>query len=164
MKKKALIGMLIMVLVCINASGAYAGSGEYNGSLPEEMFIQAKSALALMSYGSYEDALELLGIGGVSAKDFKFFAETSFSTLSGEVQQDVAVACKGSGTEWIIAVPLLEPSAMDVEAFLLHSSDGETFDGYTAATWGAVDDIVADANEVIWCYRYEPDGKYVIVS
>lgn len=155
--------LCIALLLCISAT-ALADTGGYSGSLPEEMFDAAKYCLCYMSYGMYQDALTLLGFSSPTAEEFKLFAEASFPTLSDGVQTDVAVACLTDEYGWIIAIPLWKPDAMDVDTFLLHSSDGATFDGYTSATWEFVSTLLTQSKETIWHDRYEPSSKFVVAD
>ncbi len=157
--------ILFALVLAICLGGAAQAEGEvYTGSLPEEMFLNAKQALGLMSFGEYDEALEVLGMTATNVEDFKFFAEASFSSLSDGVQLEVSVACLTDEYGWILAIPLWEPDAMDVETFLLHSSDGLTFDGYTSATWEFVDQLLVQSYDTIWYYRYEPGDKYVAIG
>lgn len=154
---------IALVILCIG-SAAVAETGNYSGSLPEEMFLDAKQALSLMSYGEYEQALETLGLSATPVEEFSFFAEASFSYLSDGVQLEVAVACLTEEYGWILAIPLWEPDAIDVETFLLHSSDGLTFDGYTSATWEFVDQLLLLSKDTIWYNSYEPACSYVVAD
>ncbi|MDO4739704.1 MAG: hypothetical protein Q4A66_03475 [Eubacteriales bacterium] len=156
--------LCLMLLACLLTAAAHAGSDEYRGTLPEEMFLNAKQALSLMSYGEYEAALETLGLDPAQAGDFRFFAEASFTSLFDGVQLEVAVACLTDDYGWILAIPLWEPDAIDVETFLLHSSDGQTFDGYTSATWEFVDELLPKSKDTIWYDRYEPGDKFVVAD
>jgi len=162
MKKCRLLCLVLaLMLAC---APAMAQKSDYSGTLPEEMFLNAKQALSLMSYGEYKEALEVLGMNTALADDFKFFAEASFATLSEGVQQQVSVAFLTEEYGWIIAVPLWEPDAIDVDTFLLHSSDGLTFDGYTSATWEFVDQLLPMSYDTIWYDRYEPGSKFVVAD
>ena len=149
---------LALILACI---GATAYADQYSGTLPEEMFLNAKQALSLMSYGEYADALDTLGLDSSQADEFKFFADASFTGLSDGVQLEVSVAFLTDEYGWILAIPLWEPDFADVETFLLHSSDGATFDGYTAATWGFVCDLLPYSCDTIWYHSYDPGRKFI---
>ena len=160
MKLRCMI-CLALILMCIGAPAlADTGSG-YSGTLPEEMFLDAKQALSLMSYGEYGAALETLGLDSSQADEFKFFSEASFTSLSDGVQLEVSVACLTDEYGWILAIPLWEPDFIDVETFLLHSSDGLTFDGYTSATWGFIRDLLPYSRDTIWYHSYEPGQKFI---
>ncbi|MBQ3222081.1 MAG: hypothetical protein IJB41_00565 [Clostridia bacterium] len=162
MKLRCMICMVLaLMLAC---APAFAEKSDYSGTLPEEMFLDAKQALSLMSYGEYAAALETIGLDAKQADEFKFFAEASFSSLSDGVQLKVAVAFLTEEYGWIMAIPLWEPDAIDVETFLLHSSDGSTFDGYTSATWEFVDQLLPLSIDTIWYDRYEPGSKFVVAD
>ena len=157
MKLRRMIA-LVLVLLCISAP---ALAEEYSGTLPEEMFLNAKQALSLMSYGEYKQALETIGLDSSQASEFKFFCDASFTGLSDGVQLEVSVACLTDEYGWILAIPLWEPDFADVETFLLHSSDGLTFDGYTSATWGFISDLLPHSRDTIWYHSYDPGQKFI---
>lgn len=156
--------LTLALILCVISVPAMAEKSDYSGTLPEEMFLNAKQALSLMSYGEYESALSWLGLNTSQADEFKFFCDASFTSLSDGVQLEVAVACLTEEYGWIMAIPLWEPDAIDVETFLLHSSDGLTFDGYTSATWEFVDQLLPLSMDTIWYDRYEPGSKFVVAD
>jgi len=164
MSKRSLLACALVLALALLPAVSLADG--YAGSLPEELFTRAKEALSLMSYGEYQEAVEMLALSGAnpSAKDLRFFAEASFSTLDEGVQKDVAVACLTEEYGWLIAVPLCAPDAADVETFVCHSSDALALDGYTAASWSFVSDLLGRSDEVIWWQKYEPGKKTVIVD
>ena len=163
MNKKRLLACALLVALALLPAVSLADG--YSGSLPEDLFTRAKEALSLMSYGEYKSAVETLSLNGANptANDLRFFAEASFTTLGDGVQKDVAVACLTDDYGWLIAVPLCAPDAADVETFVLHSSDGQTLDGYTAASWSFIDGLLSRSSEVIWWQKYVP-GKKVVVA
>ena len=163
MKRDRLIACA--VVLCLALLPVVSLADGYSGSLPEDLFTRAKEALSLMSYGEYQSAVDTLALKGASATadDLRFFAEFSFSTLHDGVQKTVAVACLSDDYGWLIAVPLCAPDAADVETFVVHSGDGQTLDGYTAASWSFIDDLLGRSREVIWWQKYTP-GKKVVVA
>lgn len=160
MNKNRLWIFLILLALAAAPLGAFAAEDE----MPETMFTNAKEALSLMSYGEYEKALEIIAFSSnePTVEDFKFFADASFTMLEGGVQKDVAVACLTDEYGWLLAVPLWEPDAMDIDTFVLHSSDGLTFDNYTSTQWSFISDLLTKSTKVIWHEAYEPGEKYIL--
>lgn len=157
----ALTLVFVSVPVLTNPTNALATS-EYNGTLPEELFTSAKEALRLMSYGQYGSALEALGFSADSAEDFKLFADANFTSLAEGVQTDVAVACLTDEYGWLLAIPLWEPDATDVDTFVLHTSDEVSFDRYTSSTWGFIEQLLTQSTDTIWYNSYESEPKLVV--
>lgn len=158
MKKYTLAAVILLSL----ALACPALASGYEGALPEDMFVSALTALDFMSGGDYQTALDILGLDDVKAKEFRFFAESGLPSIYGGVQDDFALGIHTEDYGWLIAVPLWNPNSLDVETFLLHSSDGETFDGYSAAAWSFVEELLQDDPETIVYRTEEGGGKYII--
>ena len=131
----------------------------------DKMFLSAKQALNLISYGEYQKAIDKLKVssGEPTAEDFEqFIADNLDSVFYGSVQNTVAVAYK-KGSGWKLAVPVEEPDSGAVQALVLKSKNGKSFDGYTAMTWSDVRMEVDESGSVTWNEAYEP-GTLVIVA
>ena len=157
---------IALILCCaLMAMCAPAMASSYNGDLPEQMFKNAMDALVLMSYGEYQEAIDILDFSEnePSADDFRLFAEAGLTMLTSGVQTEVAVACYTDDYGWILGVPLWKPDSMDIETFVLRSSDGATFDGYTSATWQFMDSLARKSSNVA-VYRTAEQKQKIVVT
>lgn len=149
MKRKMLV--FIAALLILSCSAAFADVPQISSGLMDN----AKQALVYLSSGEYERLVTLLPFSDVSpsATEWQSFAEGNFSSLTGGVQTEYAVAY-WTGSIWKIAVPVSEPSAENVETLVLTSSDGQTFSGYRYSTWGDVQGEYPYASYVVWDREY----------
>ena len=141
---------LILLMLCTSVA-AQAEVPQLSGDL----FNCAKQSTVYMASGEYERLVTLLPFSDVapSASEWQSFAEGNFSSLSGDVQTDYAVAY-WTGSNWNLAVPVLEPSEGSIDTLVLCSSDGTTFSGYRYASWSQVENEYLSSSYVIWNKEY----------
>ena len=121
--------------------------------LSDRLFACTKQALLCLASGEYERLVTGLPFADVapSAKEWKRFAG-NFSDLK-KVQTDYAVAY-WRGSAWCIAVPVHTPRDGSVEALVLTSGDGASFNGYRYATWSQVENGYNASDRVLWNVEY----------
>lgn len=149
MKRNVVIALILLTL-CLSVS-AQAEVPQLSGDL----YSCAKQATVYLASGEYERLVTLLPFSDVapSASEWQSFAEGNFTSLSGDVQTDYAVAY-WMGETWNLAVPTLEPDDGSVEALVLSSSDGATFSGYRYALWSQIEEEYLGAFYVLWNKEY----------
>ncbi len=132
------------------------------GSKPsDEFFDRGRRALALISYGEMDRALDELNFtfgaeSGFSEDGFRDFIRNSFTMLGrGQVQLEVAL-CWQDAAGWHLGIPLAEPVSEDVEVLVLDSRDLVGFSGYAASTWSALEQAADDAKKAYWNIAYDP--------
>lgn len=125
-------------------------------SLSDELFLYAKSTLAYLASGNYDQAVTSIPFSDFSpsADEWRSFAEGSFSSLAGTVPQQKYAVAYWQGSCWKIAVPVSEPSSDTVETLVLTSDDGQSFSGYGCALWGQVSTEYQRAEYVRWNEEY----------
>lgn len=157
---KKVVVILLLILVCLNA----VAQAEIP-QISETLFSDAKQALSCMAKGEYEQILSLLPFSAVSpsASEWQSFAESNFSTLTGGVQSEYAVAY-WTGTVWKLAVPVTEPNDGSVETLVLTTADGATFSGYRYAIWSEVFVEYQAASYVVWNKEYIPAQLFVVTG
>ena len=121
--------------------------------LSDRLFACTKQALLCLASGEYERLVTGLPFADVapSAKEWKRFAG-NFSDLK-KVQTDYAVAY-WRGSVWCITVPDHTPRDGSVEALVLTSGDGASFNGYRYATWGKIQKEYLSSDHVCWSEEY----------
>lgn len=130
--------------------------------LDEQLFMNAKQALTLFDAGDYEAAAELLQFAG--AEEFEKFITGNYTTFGEEPVQTIVSVAWWTGSAWVIAVPLHEPAAPEVETMVLLTDniDCTTFCGYAHALWGDVEAVLAECDYVIWNEEYVEEESMVI--
>lgn len=148
---KRSISILLALLVILSATAFATEIPQISAG----MFPIAKQTLVSLAAAEYEKLVTLLPFSDVapSAAEWQNFAEGNFTTLSGTVQTDYAVAYWSCGV-WMLAVPVAEPSTDTVEALILTSADGLSFSGYRYATWAEVKSEYLSAPYVTWDVEY----------
>lgn len=143
--KKCICAALVLMLIGASALAA--------PQLSDSLFSSAKQAVGYLASGEYERLVTLLPFSGMapSASEWEGFA-ASYSSLSG-VQSDYAVAFY-TGSFWVVAVPLHEPSDGSVEVLALSSEDGVSFNGYHYGTWSQVESACQSSDHVVWNEEY----------
>ena len=156
--KKALIGLLLAALLLTPAALA-TGAPQFS----ESLFDSGKQAVGYLASGEYERLVTLLPFSGVSpsAAEWESFAG-NFSGLTG-AQTDYSVAW-WTGSAWLLAVPVQAPSSGDVEALVLISVDGTSFDGYRYALWSRVEQEVSRSDHVTWNQEYVDGAPMVFID
>lgn len=149
----------LVVALLLVATLALADAPQFSDGL----FSSAKQAVKYLSSGEYERLVTLLPFSDVapSASEWESFA-ANFRDLS-SVQKDYAVAF-WSGSVWVVAVPIQEPSDGGVEALTLSSEDGATFNGYRYATWSQIESAYSQSSHVIWNDEYVGGTPTVIAD
>lgn len=156
--KKILCIIAALAMVCSLSAGAESTVLE----LDELLFADAKQALTLFEAGDYETAASLLEFA--DAVELEKFITGNYTTFGTEpVQTEVSVAW-WTGSAWLIAVPLHEPAAPEVETLVLLTSniDCSAFCGYTYALWGDIETALTECDYVIWNEEYTEDESMVI--
>ena len=158
MKKIMIIAVLAMALVLCAAAQA-TGAPQFSSAL----FDSGKAAMGYLASGEYERLVTLLPFSGVApgAAEGESFA-ANFQNLA-SVQSDYAVAW-WAGTTWRLAVPAQAPDSGEVEALVLTSEDGVSFDGYRYALWAQVEQAYAGSDHVLWDQEYVGDAPLVFVD
>lgn len=144
--KKLICVMLALLLI---GACALADAPQFSSAL----FSSAKQAVGYLASGEYERLVTLLPFSGDApgAAEWESFA-SGYSSLSG-AQSKYAVAF-WTGSIWVVAVPLREPSDGSVEVLALSSEDGSSFVGYRHATWSQVEDAYEKSDHVLWNEEY----------
>lgn len=155
--KKKIVLLLLTALLCVPLAA--------RAELKDALFDRAKQAVNLLSYGEYQKAIDKLAFSDnePTADDFERFVEDNLDGVFSAVQSRVAVGYK-KGSSWRLAVPVEEPSYGGVQALVLRSKDGKTFDAYTASSWR---DVMADVDEsasVVWNEAYEADDPVFLTD
>lgn len=161
MIKRAMVWVLCL---CLLAGAALAES------TPQDLcFIRAKEALYALAQGDTALALEKLAFSYASPEQsdeaFLQFVQDYLPLLSADtVQTEVAVCYYESvSAQWLLAIPISEPTSDDVMALVLMSSDLNTFTGYAALSWAEVDDGTALSSDVWWNMEYSA-GRAVLYA
>lgn len=134
--------------------------------LDKKLFANAKEAVNLISYGEYKKALKKLGLSTEkeSVQKLEALAEDSLSSaFYGDVQTDVAVSYK-TGKGYKLAVPIESPDMGNVEALVLLSKDGQSFNNYSAMLWNDVLDEVSGSDSVTWNEAYEKNRPVIVAD
>lgn len=157
---KKTIGCLLILIVFLSATAAYAQAP----SLSESLFKYAKSALKCLAIGDYQKVVTSLPFSGVapSAKEWSSFVEGSFDSLSGEAPQTKYAVAYWTGKVWKVAVPLAKPDSKDIETFVLVSEDGSSFSGYGCSSWGSVSKEYQKSDYVRWNDEYNGSTSVVV--
>ena len=152
--------ILIGVLAMLFAACAQAESGVT--VMNDMLFMDAKQAVLLFEAGDYEGAAELLGFG--TAEEFEKFITGNYFTFGIEPAQTIVSVAWWNGSCWLVAVPLHEPAAPEIETLVLatDSIDCSTFCGYTFATWGMVEAELALTDYVLWNEEYIENESMII--
>ncbi|MBQ8953324.1 MAG: hypothetical protein IJ048_04360 [Clostridia bacterium] len=131
-------------------------------SIPsDQYFIRGKDALGLLAQGREQEALDKLAFSyaqsDASNERFLQFVKDYLPALSEQtVQRDVAVCYwEAVSSQWLLAIPISEPTSDDVMALVLMSSDFETFTGYAALSWAEVNEGTAASEYVWWNVEYD---------
>lgn len=163
---RRLIGAMILCAVAVLSAGCALAETAGPG---EDFFDRGREALMLLSLGETDRALEVLDFAFdaesmQSEEGFRQFVSNSFSLLdSGVVQSEVAVCWLGEDGIWRLGLPIVEPAAGDIEVLVLDSCDLTVFCGYSATTWGLLEEEVALAPEAYWNVEYLP-GTPVLMA
>lgn len=156
--------MALALCLCLLAGAALAESAPQ-----DQYFIRAKEALYALAQGDSALALEKLDFSYASAEQsdeaFLQFVQDYLPLLSADtVQTEVAVCYYESvSAQWLLAIPISEPTSDDVMALVLMSSDLNTFTGYAALSWAEVDDGTALSSDVWWNTEYSA-GRAVLYA
>ena len=152
---RKMTALLLALAIVFSMSSALADS------VPQDQyFARAKDALYALAQGDSALALEKLAFSYASADDsddkFLQFVKDYLPLLSADtVQTEVAVCYYESvSAQWLLAIPISEPTGNDVMALVLMSSDLSTFSGYAALSWAEVNDGVALSDSVYWNTEY----------
>ena len=163
--KKRMLAMALCLMLMLS------GSAMAEELTPmDDLFERAKEALALLSYGEVDQALELLDFAfdvesGLTEDTFREFVEESLTLLdSGSVQLEVAVCWLDEAGVWHLGIPLVEPVSWDVEALVLDSRDLKAFSSYSASDWGTLEEASALAEEVYWNLEYAPGATVLFAD
>ncbi len=154
MLRKVTALLLILALV-FSMSAALADSAPQ-----DQYFMRVKDALYALAQGDTALALDKLAFSYASPDDsdeqFLQFVKDYLPLLSADtVQTEVAVCYYESvSAQWLMAIPISEPTSDDVMALVLMSSDLSTFSGYAALNWAEVNDGVALSDSVYWNTEY----------
>ena len=156
--KKTIIAILALALLLAAAAQA-TGAPQFSSAL----FDSGKAAMGFLASGEYERLVTLLPFSGVApgAAEWESFAG-NFQNLS-NVQSDYAVAW-WTGATWRLAVPAQAPDSGDVEALVLTSEDGASFDGYQYALWAQVEQAYAMGDHVLWNQEYVDGAPLVFID
>lgn len=151
---------ILLALLLLSAT-AYADAPQISGKL----FSTAKEALSYLSSGEYERLVTLLPFSDVSpsAAEWQDFAEGNFSSLSGGVQSEYAVAY-WNGSCWKVAVPVDTPDNGNVETLVLTSADGKAFSGYRYSSWSSVKSEYEGASYVTWNKEYISSEPMIVID
>ena len=128
----------------------------------DQFFFRAKDALALLAQGKNQEALEKLAFAYALPDDsdekFLQFVKDYLPALNEQtVQREVAVCYwEALSNQYLLAIPISEPTGDDVMALVLMSADFETFTGYAALSWAEVSEGTATSEYVWWNVEYEP--------
>lgn len=131
----------------------------------DQFFLRAKDALTLLAQGQSREALEKLAfvyaLPEASDEAFLQFVKDYLPALNAQtVQREVAVCYwEALSSQWLLAIPISEPTGDDVMALVLMSSDFETFTGYAALSWAEVSEGTAASEYVWWNVEYEPGAR-----
>lgn len=157
MKKIISIISLFMLVFC-TAANAESPVIELN----EQLFADAKQALVYFEAADYESAAALLGFA--DAAELEKFITGNYTTFGADAVQTTVSVAWWTGSAWMIAVPLYEPEAPEVEALVLltNNTDCSTFCGYTYARWGDVEAVIAECDYVTWNEEYISEDSMVI--
>ena len=141
--------LICLVLALLLIGTAALAAPQLSGSL----FSSAKQAVGYLASGEYERLVTLLPFSGdaPSASEWESFA-ANYSGLSG-AQSKYAVAF-WTGSVWVVAVPLQEPSSGSVEVLALSSEDGSSFNGYSYRSWSQIEDAYEKSDHVLWNEEY----------
>ena len=161
------IWMIILCLCALLTTGcALAEPVE-----PDDVFFdRGKDAMMLLASGDVDGALDVLKFSfeagsSQSEEDFKRFVSDAFSLLDcGAVQSEVAVCWLDEGGMWHLGIPVVEPVTGDVEALVLDSWDLTAFSGYSASTWGRVQEAVAKSWAFYWNEEYLPAAPVLLAD
>lgn len=154
---KKFFAAICALMFMISGPGAFAEN--IVPELDPMLFMRAKEALVLFDIGDYEGAASLLGFE--DSEELKKFMVGNFLTLGGgtieqpTVQTTVSVAC-WLGDMWMLALPLYEPAAPEIDTLVLTISpeDNTRFNGYVYALWGDVELQLSMCDYVIWNEEY----------
>ena len=159
--RKWIAAILALALLLAPAPGQAVSASSSN-----KLFASAKQAVGLIGYGEYQKALKALGLpsdpDSVDALDAFVQVDLS-SALDGDVQKTVAVLFAVAGG-YELAVPIEPPDMPDVQALVLTSTDGKTFDSYTEMDWGDVEIELRLSDSVVWNKAYVPDMPVVVAD
>ena len=146
------------MLVFCTAAGAESAVIE----LDEQLFADAKQALVYFEAADYESAAALLGFA--DAAELEKFITGNYMTFGTDIVQTTVSVAWWTGNAWVIAVPLYEPGAPEVETLVLltNNTDCTTFCGYTYALWGDVEAAFSECDYVIWNEEYITEDSIVI--
>lgn len=128
----------------------------------DQYFLRAKDALVLLAQGRSQEALEKLAfvyaLPEETDETFLQFIQDYLPGLNEQtVQREVAVCYwEALSSQYLLAIPISEPTGDDVMALVLMSADFETFSGYAALSWAEVSEGTATSEYVWWNVEYEP--------
>ncbi len=131
----------------------------------DQFFFRAKDALTLLAQGKNQEALEKLAFAYALPDDsdekFLQFVKDYLPALNEQtVQREVAVCYwEVLSSQYLLAIPISEPTGDDVMALVLMSADFETFTGYAALSWAEVSEGTAASEYVWWNVEYEPGTR-----
>ena len=122
-------------------------------------------SLTLLAQGKNQEALEKLAFAYALPDDsdekFLQFVKDYLPALNEQtVQREVAVCYwEALSSQYLLAIPISEPTGDDVMALVLMSADFETFTGYAALSWAEVSEGTAASEYVWWNVEYEPGTR-----
>lgn len=165
-----MIRKLTAMAICLLMLCTVSAAAEENAAPADEFFNRAREALALISYGEIDQALETLAFSFdvesvQSEEDFRTFIDESFLMLDGgSVQLEVALCwLDGETGLWHLGIPLVEPVSWDVEVLVLDSHDLISFCGYSASNWAALEEAASLSSQAFWNIGYDP-GETVLFA
>lgn len=162
MKTRLLALMMCLMLLISCAAGA-------EEQVPtDEFFERGRTAVTLLAAGQTDEALQTIGFvfdveSGLTEETFKEAIGQLNLLDSGLVQVEVAACWRDAANVWHLGIPLVEPTAQDVEVLVLDSRDLQVFCGYSITDWGTLSAEIERSGTVYWNQAYVP-GEIILMT